>query len=41
MEILKIYKIQNKNDGFIICPMCKSITELNEYINILRNQLEQ
>lgn len=40
LRFIDIYTNKN-NDGSIICPMCKSITELNEYVNILRNQLEQ
>ena len=27
------------DEAKIVCPLCKSITELNEYLNILRNQM--
>lgn len=28
-------------DGSVVCPLCKNITELNVYINILRNQISE
>ena len=30
-----------KRDGSVVCPLCKSVTQLNEYIQILRNQLNE
>lgn len=30
-----------KRNGSIICPVCKNITQLNEYINILRKQTHE
>ena len=40
IRFIDIYT-NEKSDGSVVCPVCKSITELNEYINILRKQIAE
>ena len=40
IRFIDIHMDENYN-GSVVCPICKNITELNEYVKILKDQLYQ